>query len=64
MAKRYKIVSSYGGAYFDVTRLSDGAGMFFQGDDADELRCQLEGCETSEQADEICAQYDDVMKKP
>jgi hypothetical protein len=59
--RRYSIKSEYNGAFYLLTRLADGATVFMQGDDADEIRCQIECVSERFTADDLCAQYDDVM---
>ena len=59
---RYYIKSQYNGAFFTIERLSDGASVFMQGDDADEFRWQLECTSDRFTIDDLCAQYDDVMQ--
>ena len=57
--KRYAITFySYG---ILVKRLSDGAEVFFQGDDATEFVGELESTHDGWSNDDACSQYDEVM---
>lgn len=59
---RYKIKSTGNGAFYTITRLSDGACVFLEGDDALEFEKSLETTNERFTDDDVCALYDDVMK--
>ena len=59
---RYSIEPSGNGAFWTVTRLRDGATVCLRGADALEFSRRLR--ELMGFAEELCAEYDDVMTLP
>ena len=56
---RYEIVSSGRGLFWTVTRLTDGAQLFLQGDDAEYFGTQLDATHASYDEDDVCDEYAD-----
>lgn len=64
MTRRYSIESKGNGAFVTVTRLRDGASVFFQGDDAVTFTAELDATHERWTDDDVCAEYDEVMLLP
>lgn len=60
-SKRYSVDSMGNGAFVTVTRLTDGASVFMQGDDAVTFREELDAAGEIYTADDVCSEYDEVM---
>lgn len=58
---KYSIESRAWGAFMTIKRLSDGASVFLQGDDAIRFNHELELAYTD---DEAASKYDDVLTAP
>ena len=64
----YRLDSYGNGAAYTLTRLSDGASVFFQGDDADQFRADYRAadeCAFTDRAErDLFQAYGDVMTLP
>lgn len=49
--------------HYEVTRFADGAEVYLQGDDAGIFRDEIEHCQTDTDFDNVCSNYDEVMRK-
>lgn len=59
---RYQVDSWGNGAAYALTRISDGASCFFQGDDANIFRAELDAdVETAYLEGTLLSAYDDIM---
>ena len=61
---RYQIDSTGNGAFFTITRLTDGATVFFQGDDAVQFGVYLSYTNDHYTDDDLCASYQHLMEVP
>lgn len=66
---RYEVRSGGNAAFYLITRLSDGAEVFLQGDDASAFDCLMDWVDGTDDAelqdircDDACSAYDTVMR--
>ena len=60
---RYRIESCGNGLHWEVTRLSDGATLVLQGDDALRFGRQLEATNAAYTDDDVCSEYDALFSR-
>ncbi len=56
---RYTVYSQGNGLFARIERKADGASVFLQGDEAEEL---LDIIDRADRPDDVCSGYDDVMQ--
>lgn len=61
-SKYFTVHSQGNGAYFLITRKSDGADLFLQGEDASIFGDSLDQTNEVYTDDDVCAEYSDVME--
>ena len=59
---RYHVTSFGNGTAYEITRVSDGASVLLQGDDAVQLESEIESANSRYTADDVCGNYDEVME--